>query len=123
MGNVFGGAFGEELKKSVVYTAMLAVFILFWSLKGRKRRTLQDDGIASVAKIVSIEKTLVKSGFGVYARPIMKIVLEIDEIGKRNVTIKQSFDPSDLPQTGEQVGILIDPKNPDKIMIYPDHQK
>jgi hypothetical protein len=123
LSNIFAGALGEELKKSVVYTAMLAIFILFWRLKGRKRRTLQDNGIASVAKIINVEKTLVESGFGVYARPVMKILLEIDEIGKRQITIKQSFDPSDLPETGEMVGILIDPNDPDKIMIYPEHQK
>jgi hypothetical protein len=121
--NIFNNISSQDIIKALIFGIIVLIFLYFWNFKGRKRRNFIDNGIVGFANIIHVEKTLIETGSGGYARPVMRIVLEIDEVGKRQVTIKQSFDPSDLAQMGERVGILIDPKNPDKVMIYPDHQK
>ena len=86
----------------------------------RKARYLRKNGMPSIGTVISIKKTLIRRHENNSTwSPIMKIVLgvEADGVEYRQVTIKDEFLLSQLPNEGDKVNILIDPRNPDKVMI------
>lgn len=74
----------------------------------------------SLARVVDIRKTAItvhdqNSNW----TPIMEVVLEIETNGgeHKRVTIKQDFLTWETPKKEDKLNVLIDPKNPEKIMI------
>ncbi|MGF7042916.1 hypothetical protein [Mucilaginibacter lappiensis] len=103
-----------DLEKIVIYCLVFVVFCVLNTFIYRKRRSyLLKNGISAVAKVTGINKTLIETGtVNIYARPVMKIILEIETAGTsyRQVTIKQAFEPQKTPKVGDIVNILIDKK-------------
>ncbi|MGZ3757110.1 MAG: hypothetical protein ACXVAY_02815 [Mucilaginibacter sp.] len=87
-----------------------------------KKRHLLKHGTLTIAKVNSIEKTIVELGEGVRARPVMRLVLDIKISGAtyKQVTIKHAFFRTPQPKVGDNINILIDPDNSDNIMIAPN---
>ena len=112
----------EDIKAYAIFILLVIAFIFFLRLRGRKTRYFLENGIQSTAKIISVEKTSVEIGSGVGAQPVMKIKLKVVYIGNPEVTIEQAFNVSDIPEVGDLVCVLIDPKNSEKVMIYPDQK-
>jgi len=89
-----------------------------------KKRYLLKHGLPVDAKVVSIEQTLwnVGSGSGSPSRPVMKMVLSFEDAFKSNheVSIRHAFsDGARIPEEGEQISILIDSRNPERVMVAP----
>ncbi|MBS1530583.1 MAG: hypothetical protein JSU01_09765 [Bacteroidetes bacterium] len=108
-----------EVKDVAIISAGAVLFYVIGKLLNRKRNYLQKHGIAEVAKIVQIDKTLVSIGNDSMAKRVYNIDLEIEIAGAvcRRVTIKQSFDEWRPPKLGDKVNILVDPRNPDNLII------
>jgi hypothetical protein len=110
----------------LVFLGLIVVAVcfdhLFYGLFHRKRRYLLKNGIAVVAKIISIKKTNVMVGQRTFARPRMEIVLQIEATGipNREITITQVFGTSEsVPEAGDKVNALVDPRNAENVMLLP----
>jgi|GEM_PF-2732012 hypothetical protein len=104
----------------VFFCLGLGLLILAIRFGDRKARYLRKNGMPSIGTVISIKKTLIRRHENNSTwSPIMKIVLgvEADGVEYRQVTIKDEFLLSQLPNEGDKVNILIDPRNPDKVMI------
>lgn len=112
----------EDIKQWFFFCFAIAGFYIFTRLAGRKRRHFLENGIQSTAKVMGVEKTSIEIGSGVGAQPVMKIKLKVVYIGNPEVTTEQAFNVSDIPEVGDLVCVLIDPKNSEKVMIYPDQK-
>ncbi|HEY9000830.1 MAG TPA: hypothetical protein VIM89_05730 [Mucilaginibacter sp.] len=102
----------------------LALFYCMYRLANCKRRYFLKHGYPAVATVLSIYKT----GFskGNYDK-IYEIKLQIDNEDKttRVVTTTNSYDTrfDEIPQPGDQINILVDSKNPDRVMVTPKWYK
>jgi hypothetical protein len=84
-----------------------------------KKRYLLKNGISAQATVINIEKTIFGLGEGFKAKPVMKIVLDI-EISKnqnKQVIITHAFFKSAPPMIGDKINILIDPRDSDNIIL------
>ncbi|HEY4198681.1 MAG TPA: hypothetical protein VGM63_24235 [Mucilaginibacter sp.] len=111
-----------EVKDIIGAGVAIIAFYYLSKLFGRKRKYLLKNGIKGIAKIMSMEKTIFESGAGSgysNAKPVMKIVLQLKDFDStyREVTFNQAFYKLEIPKVGEQVNILIDPKNINNVMI------
>ncbi len=114
-----------EILTGFIYLLAFLGFVKFMDSGGFnfKKRYLLKHGISTVAKVNSIKKTIFSIGDDFDARPIMKIVLDIEiaDVAFRQVTITHSFN-SNPPQAGDKVIILIDPRDPDNVMLSLDQK-
>jgi len=104
----------------IFFCFALGLLVLAIKFGNRKRKYLEKNGIRSSAKVISIEKTLITiHDHDASWTPVMKIVLGIKVAGTeyRQVTVKQEFLTSQTPKPGDEVDVLIDPRNPDKVVI------
>ncbi|MEN0055235.1 MAG: hypothetical protein AAGC65_16290 [Mucilaginibacter sp.] len=111
-------AFAKNLNLLEIAQAVFAIalFIGFLRLINRKLIYFRKHGIPGIAKIVKMSATNIKHG----ERPLMEIILEVKEEGSdalRQVEIRQAFSVSYMPNVGDLVNILIDPKNKKKMII------
>jgi hypothetical protein len=116
-------AFAKTLNLLEIAQAILAIalFIGFLRLINHKKIYFRKHGIPGIAKILKMNATNIKYGTSPsFERPLMEIVLEVKEEGSdalRQVEIRQAFSVSDMPNVGDLVNILIDPKNGKRIII------
>src|SRR5689334_20802679 len=107
--------------RNFVFICFALIALYFVSrLSGRKRRYLLKNGIPATAKVIDISKTFIEIGTSyTSARPVMKVVLEIERPGAAGtlLTIKQDFDTWEIPNPGDTVDIRMDPRNPDNLLI------
>lgn len=83
-----------------------------------KRTYLRKNGIPTIATVIRISKTSMYIGTGFFAMPLMTIALEFETDGAcQQVTIDQAMDTRDIPNVGETVNILVDPRNHKNILI------
>jgi hypothetical protein len=109
--------------KGLLLICIAAILIYLWNrFTNRKRRYFQKNGIPATALVISVNKTLIEYGTNnTFRRPVMEIVLEVNAADShREVTIKQAFEIQDIPKAGDKISILVDPKNPDNILLLPD---
>ena|ERR1700761_3087568 len=108
-----------DFKEFTLSGFAIIVFYGITRLFTRKRRYLLKNGIPAEAIIMSINKTNIEYGKGVPARPLMEIVLQVENerIIPKNITIRQDFNRYEIPQPGDKVNILIDPKNAEYVRI------
>ena len=105
---------------------MVAVpaFIFFGSLLSSKlnRKYLLKNGIPALAKIVSIQKATIEYIKDNITWQLWEIVLDVENpVAATNpVTIQHTFDASKVPQVGDKLNVLIDPKKLDNVMLSPD---
>jgi hypothetical protein len=87
-----------------------------------KKRYLLKHGVPVDAKVEEIEKTMFNVGQGMSSRPVMKMTLSFEDAykNKHEVTIRHAFSSdTPIPDEGGQLSILIDSRNPERIMIAP----
>jgi len=108
-----------DIKQLLWGSFSVAAFYGIERLFTRKRRYLLKNGIPAEAIVVSIKKTNIRYGSEVFARPLMEIVLQIEnkEGVSRNITIRQDFELREMPEQGSKVDVLIDPGNPEYVRI------
>ena len=83
-----------------------------------KRTYLRKNGIPTTATVIRISKTSMYIGTGFSPMPLMTVVLEFETDGVcKQVIIDQALDPRDIPNVGGKVNILVDPRNPENILI------
>jgi len=108
---------------TIIGTIVLIVFFYIGFVRpAQKRRRFLKDGIRGTAKIISVEKTLIKyGGRDSFAKPLMEIGLDVEFPGipTRRLTIKQAFSTWDIPKTGQVVAVLADPEDYDRVIISP----
>ena len=115
--------------KFIDYVVALFGIIVFYSilwLSGYKRRYMLKYVIPTVATVVSIEKTMFNTGSGSTSRPVMKLLLTFENSLGENTEITQrmSFGMMEIvPNEGDKINILIDPKNQKKVLLMPEVQK
>jgi len=99
----------------------IVLFIGFTRLMNYKKIYYRKHGISGIAKILKMSATNIKYGTSPsFERPLMEIILEVKEEGSdtlRQVEIRQAFSVSDMPNVGDLVNILTDPKNGKNIII------
>ncbi len=113
---------GSSFLDFLVFGAVVAGFIWFMKTGGfnLKKRYLLKHGVPVDAKVERIEKTIFDIGDP--PRPVMKMVVSFEDAYKNNheVTIRHAFSRSTLiPDEGDQLPILIDSRNPERVMIAP----
>ena len=112
----------EELISSKYFITILGVILFYFMhrLSTRKRRYFSKYGRPMVATILSIHET----GFskGNYDKIYeMKLEVENEDKTTRVVITRNDYDyrADKVPQPGNQIDILVDSKNPDRVMITP----
>jgi hypothetical protein len=113
-----------DIKELLFGILAITVFYGFSRLFGRRKRYLLKNGYSEVATVTSIEQTIysVSSGSSLDKR-VYEIDLKIAAKGEpiRIVTTRQAFETyGAVPQPGDKVNILVDPKNPDNVMLSPN---
>lgn len=84
----------------------------------RKRNYLRKNGIPTIATVIRISKTSMYIGTGFFSKPLMNVVLKFETDGVcKQVTIDQALDTRDIPNVGDKVNILVDPRNPENVLI------
>jgi len=112
----------EELLGSKYFIIALGVALIYcmYRLANRKKRYFLQNGYPATATVLSIYQT----GFsrGNYDK-IYEIKLQVENEDKttRVVTTTNAYDTrfDEKPQPGNQINILIDPKNPERVMVTP----
>jgi hypothetical protein len=103
-----------------LFLICLAMFALLQvdKLFHRKRTYLRKKGIPTIATVIRISKTSMYKGTGFSQSPLMTVTLEFETDGVcQQVTIDQFLDPRDIPNVGDKVNILVDPRNSKNILI------
>ncbi|MDO3625749.1 hypothetical protein [Mucilaginibacter sp. BT774] len=116
----------EELLGSKYFIIILGVTLFYFMhrLSTRKRRYFSQYGHPIVATVRSIYET----GFskGNYDKIYeMKLEVENEDKTTRVVMTTNNYDnrSDEKPQPGDQIQILIDPKNPDRVIVTPKWYK
>lgn len=103
----------------IVSAIFLIMFFVFRSSirSQRERLRLMHEGDLSVAIVRSISQT----GTMINQIPQMRLNLRIENNGgeSRDVEIRQLIDLGSMPRAGERVYVMVDPKNPDKVVLVP----
>lgn len=109
--------------KTLLFIVLGAGFLYGVSrLFGRKRRFLLKHGYSAEATVLTIERTgaTINSSSTGIDKDVMEIDLQIKGDGEpdRIVTVRQTFETyMRPPEPGDKVKILVDPKNPDNVML------
>ena len=116
----------EELLGSKYFIIILGVTLFYFMhrLSTRKRRYFSQYGRPMVSTVLSIYET----GFskGNYDKIYeMKLEVENEDKTMRVVITTNNYDnrSDEKPQPGDQIHILIDPKNPDRVIVTPKWYK
>jgi hypothetical protein len=107
----------------IVTVVILITGFIFYRVFGgiykqmQNRKRLAREGILAVAYVQSIAQT----GTTVNQMPEMRLSLQIENVGgqSRQVEIKQLIDLGSIPSAGDQVYVLIDPKDPANVVLSP----
>ena len=98
------------------------IFIFYRAFGGyfnqmRNRKRLLSEGNMATADVISIAQT----GTTINQVPEMLLSLRIENTGgqPRTVNIKQLIDLGAIPRAGDRVYVLIDPKDPDNVILSP----
>jgi len=109
----------ENINLPLCISLAALVFIVHFLFRSN-RRSLLKTGIHAVAEVISIERTVFGGGSSADAGPVMKVVLNIENQGQPNIqtTIMTTFGMGEiLPDAGEKIQILFDPKKPQKLLF------
>jgi len=109
----------ENINLPLCISLAALVFIVYFLFRSN-RRSLLKTGIHAVAEVISIERTVFGGGSSADAGPVMKVVLNIENQGQPNIqtTIMTTFGMGEiLPEAGEKIQILFDPKKPQKLLF------
>lgn len=100
----------------LVFGVLFLVFRPIY-LRYRNARKLLSTGSLGVADVVSSSQT----GVTINNQPEMRVVLTVENVGgtPRQVEVKQIFDLGSIPRAGDRVYVLIDPINPDNVVLAP----
>jgi len=116
----------EELLGSKYFIIILGIILFYFMhrLSTRKRRYFLKYGRPMAATILTIYET----GFsrGNYDKIYeMKLEIENEDKTTRVVTTTNDYDyrTGEVPQPGTQIDILVDSKNPDRVMVTPKWYK
>jgi len=93
--------------------------VIYW---GGNFKYMIKKGIPAEAKILDIEKTGINTGSGSLSRPLLRIVFEIHYANNETdeVVIETTLDDEiPMPKINDTIGVVIDPKNYNKVMIVP----
>ena len=113
----------ETLKGLLFACVVIAIGYAISRLFSRRKRYLMKNGIRGVAKVVNIERTGADvSSSTELARPVFEIDLQVENSEQQPlVTIRHAFAAgAAIPGPGDRIYVLIDPRNPDNLMIAPD---
>jgi len=110
-----------DYKEIIFICIAIAIIYAISRLFGRNKRYLIKNGIRGVGKVVNITQTVasVTSSTSPTKR-IWEIDLEIEgaEAGAALVTVRHGYViGSAVPQPGDRLSVLIDPKNPDNVIL------
>ena len=102
---------------------ILIVGFVFYKVFGgvykqiQNRKRLAQEGSLAIAYVQSISQT----GTTVNQMPEMRLSLQIENIGgqPRQVEIKQLIGLGSIPRAGDQVYVLVDPKDPNNVVLSP----
>ncbi|MFI5139673.1 MAG: hypothetical protein ACHQIM_17765 [Sphingobacteriales bacterium] len=104
--------------------AAVPVFVFFGSFLSskRNRKYLLKNGIPTLARIVSIQKTTIEYIKDNIAWQLWEIVLEVENpvATTAPITIQHEFEASKVPKVGDKLNVLIDPKKLNNIMLSPN---
>ena len=100
----------------IVIIAVVFRFAVLPAIKmASQRKRLIASGKPELATVVEVSQT----GLTVNQMPQMRVVLDIQEAGAaaRRVETKQLVDLGSMPRAGDLVYVMVDPQNPDSVML------